>query len=773
MSAAVLAAPAAQAQTIGNETRSDSEIVVVTTRNRTEDIQDVPLAITAISAAEIERRSIQGLEDVARFTAGFSFETLDGGSGAPVIRGLTQVAAFNREQTTALFYDGIYLPRAFLFDPNTQNLERIEIAKGPQSSRFGRNAFAGAINFIPKKASLDATSGEVFATYGSYDRFDIGGNVNLVVVPDRVALFGSYFKTEFDGSWENTHPFANAGFDPGTNGRAGGFDNQAFSASALLRPVDRLMVSLSYFGSRISQEALPTDYRNLLNELGNFGPLGATGRPRLFRGSFPKPNDAVVVEPRGFGRQADMDTFRAELNLEISDGLQASYIFGKIKANSLTAFQSEPDPAVCGGVITPALYNNGAVTCNFQASPLGSLDYSSHEARLAYDNGGAWTVAIGGFALKGTDRNFFVSVNVPALSAQNLAPINITNVSTGPTGAFPFDPARFRNLVVRDEETTTDVVAGFAEASVAFNDGRSRLSVEGRYTSEKIETISVVTGIPVVPGGRTFNFFTPRVTLEHDLADTSLVYATVARGAKAGGFNSGALDKVQYGAFDPEFNWTYEIGSKNQFFDRRMTLNLAAFYTRWTNQQLTAPDPSNPGDLRQGITLNIGNSRVLGFEAEGRFLVSDAVSIDASLAYIDSQFSKGAFDQSWVVQGLSGDLEGLALPRAPKLQLGLGMQYEGRINADLGYFLRADGSYQSKQYSDTANNVIVDGRELFSARAGLKYRQFALDFWVRNLFDKKYVSAANFIYQTPPSSNLLGAIYGERRTLGVTARARF
>lgn len=755
------------------------ETIMVTARNRSENIQKVPLAITAISAAELEKRSIQNLEDVARFTAGFSFETLDGGSGAPVIRGLTQIASFNREQTTAIFFDNIYLPRAFLFDASTENLGRIEIVKGPQSSRFGRNAFAGAINYIPKKANLNEMSAEGVATYGNHERFDIGGNANVIVVEDKLALYGAYNHSEFDGTWENTHPFADFGFSPGTEGNAHGYNNESYSVSAIFKPMDRLTIEGMYQGTQIRDEALATDYRNVEQSIGNCGPMGASGF-RLFCGFFPDPNDTVAVEPRGFGRQVDSDIYRLEINFDVSDAIKATYLFGQIEASSLTAFQSEADPVTCGNVLAPFLFNDGSVVCNFQASPLGTLNYTSHEVRVAYDEGGPFTFALGGFMLGGTDNNFFVSASVPALSAldpQDIRPLNITTDNTASLiGGFPFNPVGFSNLVARNETTQTDVLAAFFEASYAFNDGRSRFSFEGRYTSEEIETRNNLTNMLVNNGAETFNFFTPRITAEHDLTDQNLVYATVARGAKAGGFNSAAFDTQSFGTYGPEFNWTYEVGSKNVMFDDRLVLNVAAFYTNWSNQQLTGLDPSEGipvGTLRQGITLNIGSARVFGFEAEGRYQVTEEISLDGSFAYINSQFSDGAFDQASFVQTGVGEIEGNDLPRSPDMQVAFGAQYDGEINSDVTYFVRADGSYQSSQFAAPANNVKVKGRALFNARAGITWNEFSLDVWARNVLDKKYVSAANFIFQTPPSNNFLGAIYGERRTFGLTARVKY
>ena len=159
---------------------SDSGIIVVTARNREENIQSVPLAITAFSEEDIARQSIQELDDVARFTPGFSFEDFSGGFAQPTIRGQATARVTALESNVSAFYDGIYIPRSWAVDLGTANLQRIEVVKGPQSARYGRNAFSGAINYLPKKAVLDGEiSGEIEATVGIDERRDIGAFINF------------------------------------------------------------------------------------------------------------------------------------------------------------------------------------------------------------------------------------------------------------------------------------------------------------------------------------------------------------------------------------------------------------------------------------------------------------------------------------------------------------------------------------------------------------------------------------------------------------------
>lgn len=784
MAASGFIIPAAvSAQTSESAEADDSNVIIVTARSREENIQNVPIAITAITAEDIEKKSIEGLDDVARFTAGFSFESLDGGNGSPSIRGQTTINNISREQTTATFFDGVYLPRSWLVDSGTSNLARVEVVKGPQSSRFGRNAFAGAINFIPNKANTSKNSFNGSVTYGNYDRFDIGGNVNLILEDDVLAVAGSYNHSEFDGSWRNNHPFANLGFSPGTNGRVGGHDNQSYSLGFVIKPSDRVTIEAAYYGFDREEEAGATLYRNTDVGQGNCGTV-QLGNSRLFCGEFPAEVDEVTVEPRSFSRQSSADIVRANANFEINDEIDLNYTLGFIKADTLAAITAESDTVGCGTVLNPFILLGNPRLCNFQASPLGELEYTSHEARLSYDNGDNLRLSIGGYLLDGEDNNFFVSVSLPAGST---APLNISRITTPFAPGFPFDPNRFANFVVRDETTLTDTVAIFGEIGFAFNEGRTRISAEGRYTTEEINTSNVVSGFDRTTE---FNFFTPRVTIEHDISDESLLYASAARGVKSGGFNSGAVVPAgatvsPFGTFDPESNWTFEIGSKNQFLDGRATVNAAVFYTDWKDQQVNASDPN--GNIQTTVIVrNLGDSRIFGAELESQFQATDDISIDLTLSYTDAKFKNGTFDQVFanfggaftagpcdgIVCAVNGDVSGNELPRAPKFQAAMGIQYETEVNDETSFYIRADGSYQSRSFADTVNVSEIGDRLLVNARAGVTYNNFSLSLWGRNIFDKRYVSNSTQIVQAF-AGNILSSFFGDRRTLGATLSAKY
>lgn len=754
-------------------------VIIVTARKREESIQSVPLAITAFDAEALEQRNIQDLDDVARFTAGFSITGLSGGLTSPTIRGQSLQRIQNLEQPVGTFLNGVYLPRSWMTDLGTADLQRIEVVKGPQSVRYGRNTFAGAINYISPSADLKDITGRVYATFGSDERKDAGGAISFPIIEDVLAFRASFDHSQFDGTWANRHPNVGLITGPSTEGNVGGWNKESYSANLVFEPVDGLRIEGRYFGWERYDEAQANYWLN--SDLGdgncgtqfNYGgrfPVVAPGGGRLFCGTFGVEADTVEVDPRAYGRFAEADVYSIDVDYDITEELSLAYQFGIAKGNINGRFSTEADQVNCGGLLNAA----GPVpffgtVCNFQGSPTGDINYDQHELRLNYDAGGPFSFGVGVFYSEGEDRRFSIS--------QNLAPRGLTSTITNP--ALSVNPT---NNVFGQELNETDALGIFGEAGYEFPNGATRFSAEMRYTKEDLQTTNLATQEVF---NETFEFFTPRFTLEHDLSDEALIFATVARGAKAGGFNPRAFN-VENQVFDPEFNWTYELGAKATFLDGRGNVNLAAFLTKWKDMQTTAADPENPALLVSTVTLNLGDATIYGFELEGNLEPIDGLVFDSAISYTVPTFGDGVIDQSFILTRFgvppscsgvtcpaNGEISGNDLPRAPRFQASLGAGWTGDLNSKGDeYFIRADMSYQSDFFSDPMNLAEVSSRFLVNARAGVEFNDLRISLWARNLFDRQYVSSAQFLLQNG-APNFLGNFYGERRTIGVTAGYNF
>ncbi|XUU60515.1 TonB-dependent receptor [Erythrobacter sp. HA6-11] len=790
-SLAVFAPGAALAQAEDEAAAEDAEngnVIIVTARSRAEDIQDVPLAITAFGEEDIERRGLQELDDVARFTPGFSFEDFSGGFAQPTIRGQATSRVTALESNVSTFFDGIYIPRSWAVDIGTANLRRVEIVKGPQSARYGRNAFAGAINYVPFKASMDGfISGGVEGTFGSDDRYDIGGHLNFSVT-DYLAIAGTYEYSSFDGSWENAHPFADLSIPgPSTKGNVGGWENESWSISAAAKPFEGLTIEASYNRFEVENEArasryfgdssggiLDPDASTDLTGITNCGALRFGAFPPLVCGELPDPADSVLVDPRSFATQANTGIFRAAATAELTDNIELSYVFGNVKGNVNIGTSGEPDPINCGAIVS---FGNNPLfpLCNFQQTPVGDINYDTHEARLTFDNS-TIRASVGGFLSDGTDSVLFTSQNLPPITEGNpIIPIQ-------PPGTAIVFPTQL-NILLADEQTRTEVESIFGEFYWTSADGRLTVGAEARYSETEITAQDNRRAITL---NDTFKEFTPRFTIDYEVNPDVLLFATAARGAKAGGFNVTARQEID-NTFDPEYNWTYELGVKSNLLNGDLVFNASVFYTDWTDIQVNAADedPDNPNDPNvPNITQNLGNATVYGIEISTRYQATDNLSFDATFSHseaeysddtVDSRFSRGVPGSTApcddVVCSTTGDIGGNEVERQAPTQASFGAQYDGDFGDGNSYFIRTDASWQSDFFADSGNLGIIPDRLLVNAAAGVSIDNFKVRLWARNLFDKKYTSNAFVVLL--PFGNTYGQFFGERRTFGVTGSVDF
>lgn len=738
------------------------EEVLVTARQRAESIQDIPIAVSAFSEEDFDRKGIRGMEDIARFTSGLTFEDFGGGFGTPVIRSAAQTRLTAIEQNVATFWDGLYVPRGWAVDVGVSSLERVEVVKGPQSARYGRNAFMGAVNYIPRKPTEELEA-EVEVTVGIDERRDYGGFISGALIEGRLLGQVSFNASEFDGSWENTHPNAGVNFgDRGTSGNVGGFDNKSGSVSLEFRATENLSFNAAYYNFDISEES-----RGALQIIEGFvpdanprqttncGPTGLSGAPRLFCGELPSPPDKIAVDPRAYGRQAEVDMFKIGADWQISESLSLSYFFGNVDGDIDIASISEADQVNCG------TNNFSAGLCRFQNTPLGGMDYDQQEIRLRMDDGGPLSWTVGAFYSEGTDVTQFAIPTVPALTTDAL----------------------IQQPQIRDGDTTTEVTAVFGEVSYRVSD-RLQLNLEARYTDEKISAINNING------GRfsdTFTNLVPRLSMEYTLNEDQLLYASLAEGVKAGGFNETAI-LVEDQVFDEERNWTFEIGSKNVFLDGALVVNAALFYIQWEDIQLNAADSGAVNPNAVNITLNLGDATTYGLELDGAWALSENFSMNWTASVVDATYDNGTIDNRYARVGpvffpnpsscddvlcpSNGDISGNDVERQAPVQISVGGEWNSRIDAlDADYYVRADVSYQSEREAEAMNLAQIEARTITNATAGLTKGNWDLRLWVRNLTDEAYTTNAFVVLL--PFGNGYGYIFGERRTAGLTASYRF
>lgn len=741
--------------------------ITVTARKVEENINDVPLAISAFSADEMLRRNIQGLTDIARYTPSLSFEDYSGGTNpAPVIRGLTQNTLTDRNQNVATFVDGIHVQQQPNIDYSLLDIERVEVLRGPQNSQYGRSAFAGAINYVSQAPVLGEWQGYVTAVAGTDERRDIKASLSLSLWSDKLAIRVYGVKSEFDGTWTNHFSGGDRGVSTvsqfghhfeGTDGKLGGWDNQAGRVALRFEPIEELTIDASYYRSETKNEFGATQQ---IRPLGvslwgqpyetNCSPSALNGRNQLYCGELQSDASQMRVDLRNTGAYTHSDLLSASAQWRPTDKLSVTYQYGRNLLDYDAIQQTSVPPNAEREVCDPVFLFNPCAPGQAGIVLLGTgpLDQEaeSHELRLdgtLLDDALTWR--LGYYQSEVDDDQLLNSTERRRSLIQD------------PSGQIVVLNAPLPRSLFHDETESF-----FGSAGYGFND-QWTLEVEGRYTEEKR---AQPTGT-VAP--RTFTEFTPRVNLRFEPSPLSMYYLSYAEGSKAGGFNTRTADPG-YETYEPETNETYELGGKLTLLGQRLQVNYALFFVDWKGLQLPTPDniPSNPPAVDPNFIANVSGAESKGVELEVVYAPTDHWLFNLAGSYAEATFNDDVIDFAnagrctspqpvcpplVIVQRPNGlppvagvDVGGNELPRTPKGKFSLGAEYRSQLG-EWDYSVRGDLSYQDKQWVEILNLAYLPDRTLLDLNATFvsPSDSWRLTLWGKNVTDETVVTSAFFI----------------------------
>lgn len=691
LQAAVLAALAAvpvadlQAQEAG--ARTVLEELVVTARKREELLQDVPLSITAFSAEDIARGSLDTISDLALVTPGLNMSNPFGRlNPTAALRGMSNPGV-GEEQMVGFFIDGVYISGRSSLDMLLTDLERIEVTRGPQGALYGRNTFAGAVNFVTRRPS-EVFEADATATAGNRNRYDVRGSIGGQLTDGLSGRLGAVYRS-WGGFYRNANP---AGPDIGDS------ETTAFNGSLLWEPTDTLELRARIMTSRDRDEN-PAQFLVAANsENGGF-----------FTGTLPQraPNGYNIGPSAGFER----DTTRGFLtaNWSLSDTLTVESISAYTDDDIFYSFDAS---------LTPASF--------FLFEQDTSRRDFSQDLRLAWDAPAGdrrWLLGASWYEFR---NRLLDNVHAPGFGQPrpNLSSTTQTE-SWSLYGAYTMD---------------------FATAW--------QLSLELRYLSEAQRFRSDnrdLAGDPLRLKDD-WSSWLPRVSLSHTLSDDVLLYASVAKGFKSGGFNDQQNVFPQERSYDPEENWTYEAGTKLTLGDGQATLNLGVFYVDWRDQQISSASQAGPS--ANTYVTNAAASTVKGVEVELLARMGEHWTLQAGYALADAKFDEFLDVALAPLPSFApdGDVSGNQLPRQSKHQINLVTTFEQDVAALAGtrWYLRSEVLYQSKQYSTSANLASTGHSTRVNLRAGLVAQRWEASLWVRNVFDDRtppvgirFIDAAN------------------------------
>jgi len=741
------------------------EEIVVTARKREENLQEIPLAITALTADDISKRSIQSMADVAAATPGMIFfENIQGTLSTPVIRGLSQTVIASPDRNVSMFYRGVFLSETNASNFDLLDIARVEVVKGPQSALYGRNSFAGAINYVPAKASTEATDIAFEATVGNYERASGKASFNLPLGERAAVRLAAGYDT-FDGTIRNTLD---------KNDNLQGYKTFAGSWDLLVRPTETL--DLSWFGFYTDDKRENTGNFEFPN---NCGRLSATNpAPSFFCGPVPAIGYSGA-DARAIGNQRDGYIMGVEANWDVD--FATITLMGAL-VDLTQELYGDNDRQLDGQGTLYGIARNSPFgpAIRFQRlksfvgnGPDKTKDKSADlRIESKSDQRFRWLVGTSYYEHR-DDNTLTVGIDTSPLAAGEFPRSGVAAVP-GVARPNPFPGTLLTNQLRKD-------LAYAVYGAVDF-DVTDQLTVgaELRHDDDDRTQINRASG---ARQARTDKYETMRFSIDYQVNPDVLLYASAAKGYLAGFFN-GTFDSfagqpipLALQNYGPSTNWTYEAGAKTAWLDGRMTANVAAFYIRYTDLHITSTPPP---PLITALTITAAKANSKGFEADVNLQATDNLSLNAGYGLAVPKFGQGTIDRG--VDRFCGDgslctnnVGGKLLTRASKHTLTTSAMWQDTLTGDWSYYARADVRYQSKQFTRSNNLQWVPGRTLVNAKIAVQNDNLELSLWGKNIFNKVYPVIA--ISQPTLASDfpvfITNVMTGDRRTLGATMKYRF
>lgn len=737
--------------------------IIVTARKVSERLQDAPVAITAFTAADIKSARIESIADVAKLTPGLTYTPLFGRQNQlPIIRGAAQTLG---PLNVGVFLDGIYLSGKGAVDLELNDLERIEVVEGPQSALYGRNTFAGAINYITKRPS-DTWGASVEGTAGDHNLYKTVASISGPISDTIRIRLGGYYK-HFDGFYTSAIDGGKVDFDK----------DYGFTGTVELRPTERLTVTLRGTYTDNNDGQPPS---NVIRN--NFAPGVPAGsaipgvftptRNLIFLGQVPAiPTNGVTVNtvalPFQLGAFGDREhTVRVNGTL--------AYDFDGVSLTSLTSYDRRHAEYTYDGDNTICDRTGGCPNFGFPfapANPVGQTQYAlssndgvyrdvSEELRLSSSGKQRLDWLVGFY--------FYDNRTV-----------------TTDRGPGTLTATAFANYAYPRQTQNTRSHSGFGSLTFHATDAFS-LTGEVRYEDEtqRFRQLSSNAAAPTQAAifdlSQHIHFWTPRVIAKYEASRNHQFYASFARGEKEGGFNTGLNVFDNQRAFAPEKTNTFEIGSKNDFLDHRLRLNGDIYYTDWYNQQAACQNPVSAGgsSTNRTYTCNVATSKIYGLELNADLRFFDSLSLATSFAYTHARYTSfldASLAQTLALAGLPAvDFNGKHLPYVPDIKFVFSPRWTVYTSDAFSLEARADAQYQSTTYLRADNFQNFGEKTLVDLRLTGHFQRASLQLFVNNVFDNaRPVAGVRFFDSTNYSVSSPLVQGADRREFGVTLGYRF
>ena len=746
------------------------EEITVTAQKRAENLQDTPIAITAVTGATLEAKGRGDIAELGQMTPNLVFNTtapVSGvSSGAVVfIRGIGQTDfQLTTDPGVGTYIDGVYVARSIGGVLDVLDLERVEVLRGPQGTLFGRNTIGGAISLVTREPTADF-QGRATVTGGSFNRADVRISLSGPVSDDiRVSLVASS---------KNRDGYVRGLLD---NRDLGDVNRDSARATILFQPTSTFKALLTLDGTRIREQ-------NAANKLVGVT-LTAPGAPtrldyrfnRSTRGvdaetvAIPPGNPSIaflynLVDAPVLGTAPyDGRWITPDLNRTYATGPNGTRL--NIWGGALTLEQALPLDATIKS-ITAYRSTNGSFNRDPDGSPLKVIENQnfnydqkqfSQELQLTGDAIDNRLKYVGGVYYFRETGNDFLDVTLP------IAFGSLTNYTLVKNKSY----------------------AAYGQLNFAITD---TLGVTGgvRYTEDKkqyrvpVGTGGITNGLlglfgppgtmtPFIPSGtfdKSFNNTSFKAGVDWKPNTDTLIYLSYSEGFKSGGFNTRYLVPVPaIISYDPELLTTYELGVKWEGFDRRLRVNGSTFHSKYRDIQLTVYEQGAP------ITRNGGSARINGAELEFTALPVERLTLSGGLGYLDAKYTQvpTPIATKPLDQQITRDKE---LAKTPKWTLNARAEYRIPVSSSGELRLAADWMYSSHVQNDAINSKFLYQKAFSIANASIGYwvndGQWSLTAFVDNLTNRRIIESGDSNY----SIGFHEANFNRPREYGLTLATRF
>lgn len=722
--------------------------IVVTARKRSESAQTVPISITALGDEKIRDYTIRSIAEVGQQAPGLYIAPSPASASGVLlaIRGQSQGdVLLTLDSSVGVYIDGVYYPRQLGINSAFTDFERIEVLKGPQGTLFGRNTTGGAISITTRQPDLDRADGFASATLGNYGRLDVSAALNLPIVDDVAALRVSGKRSTRNGFGRDF-----LGQDLSDE------NSTSLRANLLIHPGSGTRITLS-------GDYVKLDEGGQITRLASVNPNPATApqatptgllTATAIQAGFPVTPDGLAAarnllltfvggDPyRSFASTPQFSHFKrwgtsADLRQDITP---------TISLRSITAY-SETDRSSAADI-------DGTPFRLFEPTFDTQSQVFSQELQLAQDSRSAFDWIIGGYYSVETGHELVASTSLVSINATNPG-INEGNV---------------RNTSI----------AAFGQAYYSLSD-TLRLTGGLRYTSETKSLVSfnrtalgcnIPTSLRDGTGCRAFfkntwGNVSYLASLDWRVRPDILVYVKHSRGFKGGGQNirGSAASPISFSPFSPETVFDYEAGLKADLLDRRLRVNVAAFYSDYRNIQRSTAVAL--GGVVSTLITNATSGKIKGGELEITAAPTSRLTFNTSISYIHARY--GAFLDAQI-----GDRSDEPFP-IPKWTVATNATYAvpfggGSLRLTASYIWQDDVNYRGSAVLDSAVTQPAFG--LVNGRAALMLDRSKIEIavFVKNMLDKRYIVGGIDLDRTLGfNMNVPGA----PRTFGVDLTKRF